>query len=103
LTLDSAIFASPFLDWLHQSWQIDRVNASFYKTDFDFENLKKLIPVSYTLYSDNDPYVDEKFSFDFSLRIASKPLKIEGAGHFNSEGSYNPIPLLFDLCKLRFT
>ena len=62
LKLDSAIFVSPFLSKLGKSWQIDLVNQSFYKTDYDFAKLKKLIPVSYVLYSDNDPYVDRKHS-----------------------------------------
>ena len=58
IKLDCAIFVSPFLDKLNKTWQIDYVNSSFYKTDFDFDVIKKLISISYVLYSDNDPYVD---------------------------------------------
>src|SRR3989338_2065162 len=49
LKLDSAIFISPFLEVPIPSkiWQIDIVNKSFYKNDFDFKILKKLIPISY--------------------------------------------------------
>ena len=65
IQLDSAIFVSPFMEKLNKTWQIDLVNETFYNTDFDFEKLKKLIPISYVLYSDDDPYVDKQYSLSF--------------------------------------
>jgi len=41
LQLDSAIFVSPFLDKLNCDWQVNSVNSTFWKEDFDWENLKK--------------------------------------------------------------
>lgn len=101
LKIDSAIFVSPFLDKLNKSWQIDLVNATFYKTDFDFTFLKKLIPVSYVLYSDNDPYVSKQHSLLFANAIESSVIFVKRAGHMNSEVNMNEFPLVFDLCLTR--
>lgn len=101
LQLDSALFVSPFLEKLGESWQIDLVNATFYKTDFDFEKLKKHIPISYVLYSDNDPYVDQKYSLEFAKKLSSSPIFLRKAGHMNSEVNLNEFPLVFDLCSTR--
>jgi predicted alpha/beta hydrolase family esterase len=97
LSLDCAVFVSPFLEKLNKDWQIDAANGSFYKTTFDFDNLKKHIPVSYALYSDNDPYVDKKYSLQFIEKMGSKPKEIKGAGHFNSESTFDPIPIIYDI------
>ena len=101
LQLDSAIFVAPFLESLSGSWQIDHVNKSFYKTDFDFKKLRKFIPLSYTLYSDNDPYVDKKFSIDFANKMESSLIFVKRAGHMNLEVNLNEFPLVFELCKTR--
>ena len=101
IKLDSAIFVSPFLRKLNRSWQIDVVNSSFYKTDFDFRKLKQLIPVSYVLYSDNDPYVDKVHSIGFAKRLGSSLLFVKKAGHMNREMNLNEFPLVFELCKTR--
>ncbi len=101
IKLDSAIFVSPFMESLNGMWQIEIVNKTFYKKDFDFEKLKKLIPISYTLYSNNDPYVDSKYSLDFSKAINSSPILVSGAGHMNSEVNMNEFPLVYELCKTR--
>lgn len=101
LQLDSAIFVSPFLDKLNGPWQIDKVNESFYKTDFDFLKLKKLIPVSYVLYSDNDPYVKTQHSLLFAKALESSVIFVKRAGHMNSEVNLNEFPLVLDLCLSR--
>jgi predicted alpha/beta hydrolase family esterase len=103
LHLDSAIFISPFLGKLGNKkfWQIDVVNNTFYKTDFNFKRLQKLIPVSYVLYSDNDPYVHEKNSLQFAKALNSSQIYVKKAGHMNSEVNLNEFPLVFDLCTTR--
>lgn len=101
IKLDSAIFVSPFLTKLNRDWQIDLVNNTFYKTDFNFGKLKKLIPVSYVLYSDNDPYVEKYFSIGFGKRLNSSLLFVKGAGHMNLEVNLNEFPFVFELCKTR--
>lgn len=101
IQLDSAIFVCPFLDTLHKTWQIDHVNSSFYKTDFDFIKLKKLIPTSYVLYSNDDPYVDQKYSEQFGAALGSSMILLKRAGHMNSEVNLNDFPLILDLCITR--
>lgn len=101
IVLDSAIFVSPFLDPLKKSWQIDHANQTFYKTDFDFLLLKKYIPESYVLHSDNDPYVDRNHSILFAKALDSSIIFVKKAGHMNSEVNLNEFPLVFELCNTR--
>lgn len=101
LSLDSAIFVSPFLCTLNRSWQIDHVNKSFYRSDFDFKTLKKRIPTSYVLYSNNDPYVSEDYSKQFGLKLGSSMIMVNEAGHMNSDVHLYQFPLVLDLCISR--
>jgi hypothetical protein len=101
LRLDSAIFVAPFLETLGKSWQIYHVNNSFYKTDFDFGKLRKLVPVSYALFSDNDPYVDQHFSREFAQKMGSQCIEVKGSGHFSSGVGMTEFPLVLELCKSR--
>lgn len=98
LNIDSAIFVSPFLNRLNNAWQMDVVNRSFYKLDFDFKRLKTLIPFSYVLYSDNDPYVNIHKPLSFSKKMNSSKILVKGAGHINKESNYS---LILELCKTR--
>lgn len=101
--LDCGIFVIPFLSSLKRKdlWQFDHVNSSFYKTDFDFNKIRKLIPLSYVLYSSNDPYVDRKYSVDFASRLGSSLIEVAGGAHLNSEVNLNEFPLILELCKSR--
>lgn len=101
LQLDSAIFVSPFYEDIKSDWQFEVVCRSFYAKDIDWESLNKLIPTSYTLYSDNDPYVDEKYSKDFAHKLDSSLISVKKAGHMNSEVNLNEFPLVYELCKSR--
>ena len=102
LKLDCAIFVVPFMDKLGDKyWQFDHANDSFYKTAWDFEKLKKLIPTSYVLHSDNDPYVDRNHSIIFAKALDSSLIFVKRAGHMNSEVNLNEFPLVFELCNTR--
>ncbi|MBI2641044.1 alpha/beta hydrolase [Candidatus Roizmanbacteria bacterium] len=101
LTLDCAIFVSPFFVNPPKVWQIDLVNKSFYRTDFDFGKLKKCISTSYVLYSDSDPYVNKNQSILFAKSLDSSLILVRKAGHMNSEVNLNEFPLVFDLCTTR--
>ncbi len=101
IKLDCAIFVSPFLKLSKDIWQLDLVNKSFYKIDFDFEKSKKLIPTSYALYSDDDPYVKTKYSLDFAEKLGSSTILVKGGKHFNAENKFFSFPLVFELCKTR--
>lgn len=82
-------------------WQFDHANGSFYKISWDFDTLKKLIPTSYVLHSDNDPYVDRNHSIIFSKALNSSIIFVKRAGHMNSEVNLNEFPLVFELCNTR--
>lgn len=101
IQLDSAIFVSPFLEKLNGLWQIDAVNESFYSSNFDFVKLKTLIPRSFVLHSDNDPYVPVKYSVDFAHKLNSSIIEVRGAGHFNSEFGFHSLPIVNELCVAR--
>jgi predicted alpha/beta hydrolase family esterase len=101
LTLDSAIFVAPFLEKLNKTWQIDAANKTFYHKNFNFNKLKQLIPVSYVLYGNNDPYVDSHFSLEFAQQLNSSVIEVKGGGHMNSESGYLDFPLVYDLCRTR--
>lgn len=101
IKLDSAIFVAPFLDKLNKQWQIDLVNKTFYKSNFDFDRLTKLIPKSFVLHSDNDPYVDEKYSLDFAKKMGSSVISVKNAGHMSGGVNLNKFPLIYDLCCTR--
>lgn len=98
LQLDSAIFVSPFMSKLNNP-QFDSINNSFYKDDFDFGKLKKLIPVSYVLYSNNDPYVPASYSTTFADKLGSEKIVVKGGKHLNSEAGFTTFPLVLNLCK----
>lgn len=100
LQLDSAIFVGPFLSEL-PNWRFNSVNYTFYKTDWDYETLRKLIPISYVLFSDNDPYVPAIKSKEFAEKLGSSEIMVRKAGHLNSEVNLNEFPLVFEICKTR--
>lgn len=101
LKLDCAIFISPFFSKLNKSKLIDHVNDTFYRTEFDFAKLHKLIPKSYVLYSDSDPYVDNNLSLDFSRKLKSDVISVHDLSHFDSTIKLTRFPLLLELCKTR--
>ena len=104
IKLDSAIFVSPFLSDIHgKVWQINLVNKTFYKTSFDFEKLRQLIPVSYVLYSDTDPYVKKKYFLEFAKKMKSSIITIKNGGHLNSQAGFVNFSLVLELCKTRLT
>ncbi len=102
LQLDSAVFASPFLDDIGgDHWQFLVVNETFYVHNFDYDKLHKLIPTSYVLYSDNDPYVGQKFFLDFGKKMDSSMIMVKRAGHLSASVNLNEFPLILELCKSR--
>jgi len=100
LNLDCAIFVSPFLEKLGM-WEFDVPNKSFYKTDFDLEELRKRIPLSYKIHSDNDPYVKASFSDNFAKLLDSNLILIKGGKHISSGANIRQLPIALELCKGR--
>ncbi len=101
LQLDSAIFVEPFMEALKLDnvWMFDLVNASFYKTGFDFKKLKRHIPKSYVVYSDNDEYVPIKLPLTFAEKMGSEKILVKDGRHLGE--NFPEFPLVLDLCLLR--
>lgn len=99
LQLKGAIFVSPFLNALvdEKTWHFDVVNGTFFKTDFDWDKLKKLIPHSYVLYGTDDPYVPNALPITFGTNLGSEIISVKNGGHLGS--NYTEFPLLLDLIK----
>lgn len=99
IKLDAALFVSPFLTRLEKpSWQINTVNASFYKDDFNFEKISKLWKISYVIYGDNDPYVDLSQILSFAQKTKSSLVPVVDGGHLNKGENTE---LIIELCKSR--
>lgn len=101
LTLDSAFFVAPFLQKLGGRWEFDYVNKTFYKKDFNFIQLKRCIPTSYVLYSDDDPAVPTNLTLEFAYKLDSQKILVRGAKHFSTKSGFTEFPLLLELCKSR--
>ena len=100
--LDSAIFASAFLDRLpDEIWPYTNIISDFQKTDFDPREMKERIPVSYVIYSDTDPYVPNRQSLMFARAIDGVAIPIRAAGHMNMEVNLDEFGLVLDLCLTR--
>ena len=82
-----------------KSAYIEKANDSFYRQQFDFVKLRRLIPKSKVIYSDNDPYIDEDKSLEFAEKLKSKIVKLHGLGHMNSESGMKDFPQLLDAIK----
>lgn len=102
IKLDCAIFVSPCLDRLSSvPWYYDKVNTTFYKTDFSYETLREYIPVSYVIYSDTDPYIEPHRALHFATVLHSSHIMVKRAGHLNAEVNVNEFPLVCELCVTR--
>ena len=77
------------------------LRSHFLKSDFDFNKLKKLMPLSYVVYGDNDPYVKRKHFEEFGTKMGSSFIEVKGGGHLNAEFKFYNFPLVFELCKTR--
>lgn len=99
LNVSGVIAVSPFLEGLNneKTWQFDVVNSTFYKTDFNWEELKKRIPKSFVVYGEKDPYVPSRFPLQFAKLLGSEVTPVAGGGHLG--GELPEFPLLLELFK----
>lgn len=100
IKLESGIFVSPFLSALNgDAWQFDVVNKTFFKEDFDWKRMKELVPLSYVLYGENDPYVPSTYPLGFAKNLASSIIPVKNGGHLG--GDFKELPIILDLCLTR--
>lgn len=101
LHLDSAIFVMPFGRLLKpEHWKFNVVNSSFMPARFNYSELKKHIPLSYALYTDNDLYVQPELSRQFASQMKSNEICVRGGRHINGP-FFTKQNLVLELCKSR--
>lgn len=97
-TLKRAVFVSPFFEIPYSAinWPLEPINHTFYKSDFDFVELKTKITSSIVVTSDNDPYVPATEPPLFAEKLGSDIKVIPGGRHCGSNFPTFPdlLPLL---------
>lgn len=93
----SAIFVSPFFQKLNLNGSYELVNNDFYFEDFNFKMIREYLPVSYAIYTDNDPYVPRQIAENFIQKLGSIPILLKGGEHLGSV--ITAFPLALELCK----
>jgi predicted alpha/beta hydrolase family esterase len=101
LSFDCGIFAAPFLEHLNTAWQIDTANATFYHPPNNLSKIHTQFSTRYVIYSDNDPYVDTKYTEQFISTTKSQSIIAKGGGHLSKSAGYTQFPLVLELCKTR--
>jgi predicted alpha/beta hydrolase family esterase len=97
ILLKGAIFVSPFYEKLNIGGTYEIVNEDFYHSDFDFEKIKKSVPLAYTFIGDDDPYVPRDIALSFAENTGSFVLNVKNGGHLGEE--YSEFPLLLNFCN----
>ena len=97
LHLRHAFFISPFFETSGKSAVVTKANATFYKSDFDFANLKKNIPESTVIYSDDDPYVSKDKAIEFARKLGCRLIELHGYGHVGIESGLKQFPELLKI------
>jgi len=100
ISVDLGIFVCPFLTKLeHCVWQINALNETFYKETFNFSKIQNQLKQSYTIYTNNDPYVGIRDSLIFADSIQSTKILIPNGGHLNTATGYTTFPFIRELIK----
>lgn len=103
LTIQRVFFVAPFLYPATEEELKDKsvalihkANKTFYKTDFDFDFLRKHIIQSTVFMSDNDPYIQEWEAIEFAEKTNSEVVKLHGLGHMGIESYMTKFPELLE-------
>ncbi len=99
LQLDSSIFVAPFLQDIGNP-TFDVINHSFYEHPVDYDVVKPLLGVTYSVFSTNDPYVPQKYNEEFATLTSGQKIILTGGGHLGS--ALTELPIVLELCKTRF-
>lgn len=106
LTIQRVFFVAPFLypateeELKDRSVAlIDKANTTFYKTDFDFDFLRKHIIHSTVFMSDDDPYTQEWEALEFAEKLHSNVIKLHGLGHMGIESHMIKFPELLETIR----
>lgn len=96
----AAFFVAGFVGSLGNP-KFDEMNRSFVDKRFDWEKIKENCGKFFVFYSDNDPYVPKEKAEELARNLATEPILVEGAGHFNENAGYVKFPLLLEKIRLQ--
>jgi predicted alpha/beta hydrolase family esterase len=81
--------------------EYDKLNASFFKTSFNWKKIRKNTKHIFVYNSDNDPYVPLKKGRELAQKLGVELKVVKNAGHINSESGFYQFPqLLKDVKRL---
>lgn len=84
--INNLYFVAPFYGLINIK-DFDDVNCTFFKYK-SLNEAKKLFNKAFCFVSDNDPYVPQNMSIDFSNQLSAKINTISNGGHFNKNAGY---------------
>ena len=79
-------FAAPFYGSINIE-EFDSVNKTFFVLS-DLSDAKQFFNKAWCFYSDNDPYVPQKMSIDFSQALMAKETIVRGGKHLNASAGF---------------
>lgn len=91
----ACFFISGFLGLIGNK-EFDEINKTFTTKNFDWDKIRNNCEQFYVFHSDNDPYIPLKKSLELANNLKTKTIKIDNAGHFNSEAGYTKFLELLD-------
>lgn len=105
IKIDKAVFVCPFVNFLTRpSVIVKKVNDYLYKTELDFTVIKGLIRESFSLYSTNDPYVENENSIEFAQKLDSTLVPVENGGHLNTHETAKTVTsYILDTLRITYT
>lgn len=78
-------------------WQFWAINKTFYKSDFNFIDLKTRVGKVEVVYGDNDPYVPQAEIMSFAKSLNATTTIVPNGGHCGS--IFKEFPLILDLAN----
>lgn len=98
-TVKGAVLVAPFFEIHGKSEIVEKFNEPFYKQDFEFNKLKRLMSKSTVIYSHDDSYVDNKKSLNFAKKLGSRVAVVHGLGHMGLESGMKEFPAVLEEIK----
>lgn len=88
-----AVFAAGWFDLENmESEEEEKIADPWIKIPIDIDKIKKVLPKSTLIISDNDPYDAFEFNKQKFSEIGSKIIVLHNSGHITSEDGYNELP-----------
>lgn len=92
----ATFFVSPVLESISKP-EYDKLNASFYDIEFDWEDIKSHAGAVHILYGESDPYVPKSQAQALEQHLKTRMTVIPRGGHLNAEAGFTEFP---DLLKM---